>query len=308
MSDSSDSGPGMDGESEHDATVAAAALQEQQQDQPESAGEAGELVRVPRDPRQIAEEREREGDVDAPPEAPALELEFSSMAAAQSAQLMFQAAGRGDVGALDAEVAMARRIHEDEPSWQQAREAAVHMLLQTQRRQEEEEEEEGQDGARANRFDFGGMADAAAVPAAAGADPAADPLPLQAASAPPPPVSGTAAVAAPSPMVGLIPKGTVAVGVSLEDQVALATEYLRSGRQHSANDRWEEAIADFGAGRWQLKAYFLEPEPEPEPEPAVGDDGGGGEQQPPASAPAVAAAAGALLLAAAVVSDCWLCC
>ena len=287
----------MDGESEHDATVAAAALQEQQQGLPESAGEAGELVRVPRDPRQIAEEREREGDVDAPPEAPALELEFSSMAAAQSAQLMFQAAGRGDVGALDAEVAMARRIHEDEPSWQQAREAAVHMLLQTQRRQEEEEEEEeeGQDGARANRFDFGGMADAAAVPAAAGADPAADPLPLQAASAPPPPVSGTAAVAAPPPMVGLIPKGTVAVGVSLEDQVALATEYLRSGRQHSANDRWEEAIADFGAGRWQLKAYFLEPEPEPEPaaEPAVGDDGGS-EQQPPAPAPAVAAAAGAL--------------
>ena len=95
MSDSSDSGPGMDGESEHDATAAAL----QQQGLPESAGEAGELVRVPRDPRQIAEEREREGDVDAPPEAPALELEFSSMAAAQSAQLMFQAAGRGDVGA-----------------------------------------------------------------------------------------------------------------------------------------------------------------------------------------------------------------
>ena len=115
----------------------------------ESAGEAGELVLQPRDPRQIAEEREREGDVDAAPGPPALELEFSSMEAARSAKLMFEAAHRGDVGALDAEVAMGRRIHEDEPAWDQAREAAVQLLLQTQRREEQQDEP-----SRANRFDL----------------------------------------------------------------------------------------------------------------------------------------------------------
>jgi hypothetical protein len=219
----------------------------------ESAGETGELVLRPRDPRQIAEERERDGDVDAPPEAPALELEFSCMEAARSAKLMFEAAHRGDVGALDAEVAMGRRIHEDEPAWARAREAAVQLLVQTQRREEEQDDEPS----RANRFDFAGLADAAAVPNAA-ADAS------RVAMAAPAPVVRDEPVPAAAPK---IPTGAVAVGVSLEDQVALATDYLRIGQQHSSEDRWEDAIAALGAGRWQLKSYFLEPEPEPEAEP-----------------------------------------
>ena len=220
----------------------------------ESAGETGELVLRPRDPRQIAEEREREGDVDAPPEAPALELEFSSMEAARSAKLMFEAAHRGDVGALDAEVEMGRRIHEDEPAWAQAREAAVQLLVQTQRREEEQEDEP----TRANRFDFAGLADATAVPSAA-ADARGDDVGAL------PPALGAERVPAAAPK---IPTGAVAIGVSLEDQVALATEYLRIGQQHSSEDRWEDAIAALGAGRWQLKSYFLEPEPEAETDPA----------------------------------------
>ena len=218
-----------------------------------SAGEAGELVLRPRDPRQIEEEREREGDVDSPPEAPALELEFSSMEAARSAKLMFEAAHRGDVGALDAEVAMGRRIHEDEPAWERAREAAVQLLLQTQRHEQERQDEPP----RSNRFDFAGLADADAIPGvtddARGSDKGL------------PPVVGPEPPAAATPQ---IPAGAVPVGVSLEDQVALATEYLRVGRQHSSEDRWEDAIKALGAGRWQLKSYFLEPEPEAEPQSA----------------------------------------
>jgi len=193
-------------------------------------------------------------------EAPQLELEFGSMASAQSARVMLEAAHRGDIGALDAEVGTSGRLHGEERSWQQAREAAVHLLTQVQQQQQGDEPR--------NRFDLAGLADAATVPLPP-ADAAADgpaPLPPAAAAAQP------AGQAAPAPLS--IPAGTVAVGVSLEDQVVLATEYLAAGRQHSGEERWEEAIAAFGAGRWQLKAYFLEPEPEPEP--GQGSAGGSG--------------------------------
>ena len=196
-------------------------------------------------------------------EAPQLELEFGSMASAQSARVMLEAAHRGDIGALDAEVGTSGRLHADEASWQQAREAAVSLLSQVQQQQE--------GGEPKNRFDLAGLADAATLPlppADAAADGPAAPLPPAAAAAQP------AGQAVPAPLS--IPAGTVAVGVSLEDQVALATEYLAAGRQHSAEERWEEAIAAFGAGRWQLKAYFLEPEPEPEPEEGQGSAGGSG--------------------------------
>ena len=247
----------------------------------DSAGQTTELLRVPRDPRQIDEERERAGDLDAPDETPALEFEFTSMEAAQSARLLIEAGKRGDVGAMDAEVEMARRIHGDEQAWQQAREAAVHLLIQTQREQQIAAAAGTAD--LTNRFDLGGLADSITVPAlrmleehgegsgdatAAAAADDADRLPPAVRPPPAEPALSHSQKQAARPVA--IPEGAIAVGVSLEDQMALATEYLRSGKQHSADDRFEDAIAAFGAGRWQLKAYFLEPEPEPEPESRAG--------------------------------------